>query len=207
MGVPGSHIGFAAEPVPADDRNAEYRDNHPPDSDGTDLASDARPTEVGDCGYPQHGDGRNTDSQRRQSNAKQLRTVTDGGNSDGNIGDQQGNAIGIVGHKVAGLAEGIFSVTSHAAGFAVEHATFGKRIGQCHGSHGGDQPGNNRNSADLASLVGSIIMPEPIIFTAVRIVNCMTPILLFALLMIILTFYNVILLAENSPPVTCLIKL
>ena len=101
MRVPGGDVGAAAEPVPADDRDAHHRNDHAPDGDAADFAGDARTAEVGDGCQPQHADGGDTDPERAERSAKQLGAIADGGNGDGDVGDQQRNAVGVVRHKVA----------------------------------------------------------------------------------------------------------
>ncbi|MNV55202.1 hypothetical protein D3C71_1474280 [compost metagenome] len=50
MRVPRGDVSAAAEPVPADDRNPDHRDDDAPNGDAADPAGNASAAEVGDRG-------------------------------------------------------------------------------------------------------------------------------------------------------------
>lgn len=79
--------------------------------------------------------------------------------------------IGIVGHKVAGLAKRILGITAHTTSFLTEHP-LSEGPGRRHRTDGGDPSQEMIEMVPTsASLVGSMIIPEPIMFTIVRMVN------------------------------------
>ncbi|MNP63501.1 hypothetical protein D3C76_1589060 [compost metagenome] len=69
--------------------------------------------------------------QRIQLNVEQLLDIADRGNADRHVGNQQREAIGVVGDVVTGLAEGVLGVSAHAPRFSAEHPASCKGIGQC----------------------------------------------------------------------------
>ena len=154
MRIPGIGVQRRAEPEPADDAQADNRDDDAPDGDAAELSGDARAAKVSDGADPEHADGRQPNLHRGQRRAKQLCAVTDSGNGNRHIGDQQRHAIGIVRHKVTGLTKRIFGIAAHPAGLAAEHAALGKRPRQRHRTHGGNKPGDNRNRPHFSELGG-----------------------------------------------------
>lgn len=71
-----------------------------PDGDAGELPQDARAAKVSYGTDPQHPDGRQPYLHRAERRAKQLRTVTHGGDGNRHAGrDQQRHPVGIVGHK------------------------------------------------------------------------------------------------------------
>ncbi len=154
VGVPPGRVDAAVEPEPTDGRDQHYRGNHAPYGDGADLAGNACATEIGEGCQPQQRDGGQANLDRVELYSKERLDITDGSDADRHVGNQQRKAIGVVGDVVAGLAEGVFGVAAHAAGFATEHAAAGERIGQCQRARGGDEPGQDRDTADFGEFGG-----------------------------------------------------
>lgn len=154
VNVPVGHVHIAGEPEPAEDGQAYAGNDDAPYRDGGNLAGVLRSAEVQHGCQPQGENGPDAGHYRCQGNVKELGAVSHCGDGNRDIGEKKRNTVGVVGHEVAGFAEGIFSVAAHAAASSAVHAALCEGIGEAHGPDGGDEPGNDRERTYLGQLGG-----------------------------------------------------
>ena len=140
MRVPGIGIHGRAEPVPADNGNAEHGENHAPHGEAADFTGNGCAAEVGHGGNPDEDDSPQGYLGRLKFPFHQLGKIAYCSDGDSDVGDYQGNGIGIVGNKVAGFTEGILGITAHTTGVFTEAAALGERICQSQRTACGNQP-------------------------------------------------------------------
>ena len=146
--IPGVNVHGRVEPEPSDDTQKKNRKDDAPNSQRTELAGNGRTHEVGGRADPEDDNRGKTNINRGQADAQQFGSVADTSQSNGDIGKEQRNAVGVVGQKISGFAEGILGVAAHARSFA-EHSAFGESIGKTQGAEGGDHPRENRDGPDF----------------------------------------------------------
>ena len=154
MDIPVGGVHGRGEPEPAYESKADAGDDDAPYGDGGHLSGVLGAAEIEDRSQPEGEDGGCAGHDGVQSGIKEAQGIAYGGNGNGGIRKNQGYAVGVVGKEIARFAEGIFCIAAHAAAFFAVHAALGKYIGQGHGAHGCDQPGNDRQGAHLGQLGG-----------------------------------------------------
>ena len=108
--IPGVNVHGRVEPEPSDDTQKKNRKDDAPNSQRTELAGNGRTHEVGGRADPEDDNRGKTNINRGQADAQQFGSVADTSQSNGDIGKEQRNAVGVVGQKISGFAEGILGV-------------------------------------------------------------------------------------------------
>ena len=143
MRIPSGSIRVRIEPEPTEYRDAGNRNDDAPSREIGDEAGDLGALEVENRADPKNRDCQEAGFKRRRIEAEECNGITDGRNGNGDVRNQERNAIGVVGQERARFAESIFSISAHAAAIARKHAAFCESVGESRGAAGRDQPGNN----------------------------------------------------------------
>lgn len=105
--IPGVNVHGRVEPEPSDDTQKKNRKDDAPNSQRTELAGNGRTHEVGGRADPEDDNRGKTNINRGQADAQQFGSVADTSQSNGDIGKEQRNAVGVVGQKISGFVGSI----------------------------------------------------------------------------------------------------
>lgn len=152
LGIPGSFVDRRVKEIPAREEKARHRSQHTGDAHSGEASRFFRPAEADGGGQHEDADRGEAYGKRRQMQAEEVGRITDDARRDGNIGNDEGDRVGVIGQEISDPAEAVFRVAAHAAALRAVHAAHGERVGEERRAERGEDPRENGYCSDLRQL-------------------------------------------------------